>query len=67
MLVKSLFTLAASAAVASCASLKQVTDFGANPTGLQMYLYVPDKVATNPAIIVAVRIREFCLVAVISR
>ena len=37
------------------ASLQQVTNFGTNPTSIQMYIYVPDKVASNPALIVAVR------------
>jgi hypothetical protein len=35
-------------------ALQQVTGFGTNPTGVQMYISVPAKVATNPAIIVAV-------------
>jgi hypothetical protein len=39
------------------ASLQQVSNFGTNPTSVQMFIYVPDKVAANPAIIVAVRIR----------
>jgi len=34
-------------------ALQQVTGFGTNPTNLQMYISVPGKVATNPAIIVA--------------
>jgi poly(3-hydroxybutyrate) depolymerase len=54
MLLRSVLNLAAFAGLASSASLKQVTNFGANPTGLQMYLYVPDKLATAPAVIVAV-------------
>lgn len=37
------------------ASLQQVPSFGDNPSSIQMYIYVPDKVATNPAVIVAVR------------
>ncbi|KAG9229978.1 Alpha/Beta hydrolase protein [Amylocarpus encephaloides] len=37
----------------SAASLVQVKDFGANPGNANMYIYVPDKVAANPAIIVA--------------
>jgi acetylxylan esterase len=36
------------------ASLQAVTNFGTNPTGIQMFIYVPDKVAAKPAIIVAV-------------
>ncbi|KAI1179248.1 carbohydrate esterase family 1 protein [Nemania sp. FL0916] len=35
------------------ASLQQVTGFGNNPSSLQMYIYVPDVVPTNPAVIVA--------------
>ena len=51
-------TLAAAALTfatpASAATLTQVTNFGTNPTNLQMHLYVPDRVATRPAILVAV-------------
>lgn len=47
------FALLASASSAFGA-LQQVTGFGTNPTSLQMYISVPAKVATNPAIIVAV-------------
>lgn len=36
-------------------ALTQVTNFGSNPTNLQMYISVPSKLATNPALIVAVR------------
>lgn len=39
---------------ASAASLTEVTNFGANPTNLRMHLYVPDRVAPRPAILVAV-------------
>ncbi len=35
-------------------ALTPVTDFGSNPTGLTMGIYVPAKLATNPAIILAV-------------
>lgn len=35
------------------ASLTQVNDFGENPTNVDMYIYVPDNVSTNPEIIVA--------------
>ena len=38
---------------APAAALTQITDFGRNPTGLQMYLYVPKRVAAHPAIVVA--------------
>lgn len=50
----SLSALALSAASALAASLEPVADFGANPTGLGMFIYVPDAVAESPAIIVAV-------------
>ncbi|KAI2626394.1 putative acetyl xylan esterase [Xylaria nigripes] len=42
------------AGLAKRASLQQVTDFGANSSGTKMYIYVPDNLATNPAIIVAI-------------
>ncbi|KAK2073202.1 hypothetical protein P8C59_007500 [Phyllachora maydis] len=35
------------------ASLQQVPNFGYNPTNIQMYIYVPDKTATEPPIVVA--------------
>jgi acetylxylan esterase len=35
------------------ASLVEVTNFGTNPTGLRMYLYVPNSVAAQPAILLA--------------
>ncbi|MFY1695437.1 PHB depolymerase family esterase [Solwaraspora sp. WMMA2101] len=41
------------AAPASAATLTEVTNFGTNPSNLRMYLYVPDRVATRPAILVA--------------
>lgn len=47
--------LLASAGSVLGASLQQVSNFGSNPSSIQMYIYVPDKVAANPAIIVAVR------------
>jgi acetylxylan esterase len=39
---------------AGAASLQQVTSFGSNPTNAKMYLYVPDRVAASPAVLVAV-------------
>lgn len=36
------------------AALVSVTNFGDNPTGLQMSVYVPDRLATKPAVILAV-------------
>ena len=38
---------------ASAASLVQITNFGANPTGLGFYLYVPDSAGAHPPILVA--------------
>jgi hypothetical protein len=37
------------------ASLTQVNNFGDNPGSLQMYIYVPNTLASKPAVIVAVR------------
>ncbi|TQS17813.1 esterase, partial [Microbispora sp. KK1-11] len=37
---------------AAAASLTRVTGFGNNPTNLNMYLYVPDRVAARPALLV---------------
>lgn len=54
MLLYSLLAIVLSAVLSAGASLKPVTSFGSNPTSLQMYLYVPDKVEQKPAIIVAV-------------
>jgi len=53
MLLSSLALLGL-AATSLGASLVQVKDFGANPTKIQMYIYVPDKLATKPAVVVAV-------------
>jgi acetylxylan esterase len=39
---------------ASAASLVQITNFGANPTNLGMYLYVPNNAGAHPPILVAV-------------
>ncbi|MBB5827320.1 extracellular catalytic domain type 1 short-chain-length polyhydroxyalkanoate depolymerase [Micromonospora carbonacea] len=38
---------------ASAATLTQVTNFGTNPTNLQMHLYVPDRVAARPPLLLA--------------
>lgn len=46
--------LAFAAPQASAASLTQVTNFGTNPTNLQMHLYVPDRVAAKPGILLAI-------------
>ncbi len=38
---------------AEAASLQQVQNFGDNPSNISMYLYVPDKVAPSPPVVVA--------------
>ncbi|GIC87482.1 alpha/beta hydrolase family esterase [Aspergillus udagawae] len=35
------------------ATLAQVTNFGANPAGVRLYMYVPDSVAPSPGIVVS--------------
>jgi len=37
-------------------ALVSVANFGSNPTGLEMNIYVPSTLATNPAVILAVNI-----------
>jgi acetylxylan esterase len=56
--MKAFTTAIAMLASASSAfgALQQVTGFGSNPSNIQMYISVPAKVATNPAIIVAVSV-----------
>ncbi|WP_286259837.1 extracellular catalytic domain type 1 short-chain-length polyhydroxyalkanoate depolymerase [Streptomyces graminofaciens] len=44
----------AKAEAAPRAALTEITNFGENPSNLQMYLYVPESVTTKPAIVVAV-------------
>jgi acetylxylan esterase len=39
---------------AQAASLTQVTNFGSNPSNLNMYVYVPANVAPHPALLVAI-------------
>ncbi|KAK4923632.1 hypothetical protein LTR49_009187 [Elasticomyces elasticus] len=46
--------LAAAAPLARRAALTQVTDFGDNPTNTKMYIYVPNTLAANPPVIVAI-------------
>ncbi|KAL1891711.1 hypothetical protein Sste5346_007460 [Sporothrix stenoceras] len=48
----SLTTLLAAAVLARAASLKPVANFGDNPTKLSMYIYVPDKLADKPPVII---------------
>jgi acetylxylan esterase len=55
MLVRSVLGFLAASQLAWSATLEKVANFGANPSKINMYIYVPDKVATKPAIIVAVR------------
>ncbi|KAK3355410.1 Alpha/Beta hydrolase protein [Neurospora tetraspora] len=47
-------SFASAAEMVKRASLQQVTNFGSNPSGVKMYIYVPNKLATKPAIIVAI-------------
>lgn len=42
------------AEVVPTATLTEVTNFGSNPSNLQMYVYVPDTVTDHPAVLVAV-------------
>ncbi|KAK4118251.1 carbohydrate esterase family 1 protein [Parathielavia appendiculata] len=53
MFLQTILGFVATAATCLGASLQQVSNFGRNPTNIQMFIYVPDRVATNPAIIVA--------------
>lgn len=39
-------------------SLQKVTSFGDNASGTLMYIYVPNNLATNPGIIVAIHYCE---------
>lgn len=52
--VAALMTMALPVRTVQAASLVEVTNFGTNPSGLRMYLYVPDSVKPRPAILVAV-------------
>lgn len=49
-----LLGLALTTSPASSASLVEVTGFGTNPSNLRMHIYVPDRVAPRPAILLAV-------------
>src|SRR5512146_887250 len=53
LLVTALVLAALPTGTARAASLVEVTNFGTNPTGLRMYLYVPNSVAARPAILLA--------------
>jgi endo-1,4-beta-xylanase len=52
--VAAAIVLIAAAQPASAATLTRVTDFGSNPSNLNMYTYVPDRVAARPALLVAI-------------
>ncbi|MFE3032748.1 PHB depolymerase family esterase [Streptomyces canus] len=47
-------TASARTEAAPAATLTEITNFGTNPSNLQMYLYVPDNVTAHPAVVVAV-------------
>ena len=49
-----LANLAFTTATVSAATLRPVLNFGDNPGNNQMLIYVPDQLALNPAVIVAV-------------
>ncbi|KAK3382560.1 putative cellulose binding protein [Lasiosphaeria ovina] len=55
-LVSGLLALAsfAAAGMVKRAALAQVTSFGPNTSGAKMFIYVPDKLAANPPIVVAI-------------
>ncbi|KAK7954301.1 carbohydrate esterase family 1 protein [Apiospora saccharicola] len=40
--------------LAKRASLQQVSGFGSNPSGAKMFIYVPNNVASKPAVVVAI-------------
>lgn len=54
MMFTNVLGLVATATVGMAASLQQVSSWGANPTKIQMYIYVPDKLAASPPVVVAV-------------
>ncbi len=51
--VAALCMLTAFTSRASAATLTQVTNFGSNPGGMQMYIYVPNSHPVHPAILLA--------------
>ena len=53
MQFQALFTAALLTGLSAAASLKQVVGFGDNPAALNMYIYVPDAVASAPGIVVS--------------
>ncbi|KAL0940019.1 acetyl xylan esterase [Colletotrichum truncatum] len=50
----SLFPLALGAEVVPRATFTEVTDYGSNPTGTRMWLYVPNNLASKPAVVVGI-------------
>jgi hypothetical protein len=54
MTVFSFNVLATLVATATAASLQPVKNFGPNPGGLAMHIYVPDNVKPNAAVILSV-------------
>lgn len=54
MAISLVFVLAWLLPVVLAAQLTQVTNFGDNPGSLEMYIYVPNNLASKPAVIVAV-------------
>ncbi|KAF9767570.1 hypothetical protein IL306_015243, partial [Fusarium sp. DS 682] len=48
-----LFSLVLGAEVVPRGQLKEVTNYGSNPTGTKMFLYVPKNLKSNPAVVVA--------------
>ncbi|CAI4220179.1 unnamed protein product [Parascedosporium putredinis] len=52
MALYALLAALATSSTALAASLQQITSFGDNPTNIQMFEYVPDKLAEAPAVVV---------------
>ncbi|TDZ38052.1 putative acetylxylan esterase A [Colletotrichum spinosum] len=50
----SLFSAALGAEVVPRATFTEVTDYGSNPTGTRMWLYVPNNLAAKPAVVVGI-------------
>jgi acetylxylan esterase len=61
-LSSSLLVRLALAATAVDGALMRITNFGSNPTNLQMNINIPSKLAQKPAIILAVRTPRALLV-----
>lgn len=54
MRLPTLITALLGSGLASAASLTQVPSFGSNPSNVKMYIYVPDRLAPSPPVIVAI-------------